>query len=228
MKDYIQYSHCNYEDYYELLQCTDTNKVESSTKDSILNKLGQVLDELIENGSDDQTDDWFTFLNKCKDIVIINIEEAGGKNGNQITDMLLASLFYAQKHQSEYRQLSIFIDEIQNQNISDGSIISKIMREGRKYSIDLNFATQYLGSIKESRILRQASLNICFRPEITSRNTLADMLGFKKKDIWQLDNMSVGDCFVQGSIVNFDIGGRDETVIRGKTLLLPDSPLNLK
>ena len=36
------------------------------------------------------------------------------------------------------------------------------------------------------------------------------------------------DCFVQGSIVNFDIGGRDETVIRGKTLLLPDSPLNFK
>lgn len=95
MKDYIQYSHCNYEDYYELLQCTDTNKVESSTKESVLNKLGQVLDELIENGSDDQTGDWFTFLNKCKDIVIINIEEAGGKNGNQITDMLLASLFYA-------------------------------------------------------------------------------------------------------------------------------------
>lgn len=54
------------------------------------------------------------------------------------------------------------------------------------------------------------------------------MLGFKKKDIWQLDNMSVGDCFVQGSIVNFDIGGRDETVIRGKTLLLSYSPLNLK
>lgn len=228
MKDYIEYSHCNYKDYYELLQCTDTSKVESSTKESILNKLGQVLDELLENGSDDQTDDWFTFLNKCKDIVIINIEEAGGKNGNQLTDMLLASLFYALKHQSEYRQLSIFIDEIQNQNLSDGSIISKIMREGRKYYIDLNFATQYLGSIKESRILRQASLNICFRPEITSRNTLADMLGFKKKDIWQLDNMSVGDCFVQGSIVNFDIGGRDETVIRGKTLLLPDSPLNFK
>lgn len=228
MKDYIGYSHCNYEDYYELLQRTDTNKVESSTKDSIINKLGQVLDELLENGSDDQTDDWFTFLNKCKNIVIINIEEAGGKNGNQLTDMLLASLFYAQKHQSEYHQLSIFIDEIQNQNLSDSSIISKIMREGRKYAIDLTFATQYLSNINESRILRQASLNICFRPEITSRNALADMLGFQKKDIWQLDNMSVGDCFVQGSIVNFDIGGRDETVIRGKTLLLPDSPLNLK
>jgi len=226
LKEYTELSSCSYEDFYDLILCADTNKTEASIRDSVLNKLGQILEELMENDSDNQKNDWFTFLDNSKDIVVINIEEAGGNNGNQLTDMLIASLFYAQCHQNEYHQLSIFIDEIQNQNLSDGSIISKIMREGRKYLIDLNFATQYLANVNESRILRQASLSICFKPEITSRNTLANMLGFKKKDTWKLDNMNTGECFVQGSIFNFETGGRDETVIRGKTLLLPDSPLN--
>lgn len=228
MKEYIEYSNCNYKDFYELLEVADTNKTEISTKESILKNIGHILEELIENESDNQKNEWFDFLNSCKDIVVIKLEESGGKNGSQLTDMLLASLFYAQKHQSEYRQLSIFIDEIQNQNLSDGSIISKIMREGRKYAIDLNFATQNISNVSETRILRQASFNICFKPEITSRNALATMLGFKKKDIWKIDNMSTGECFIQGSVVNFDLGGRDETVIYGKTLLLPDSPLNSK
>lgn len=227
LKNYVFKSYCDYEEFDLSLQ-VDIEDTNDMVRDSVYAKLSHVLEEILENELNDGKEDWFTFLNDCKDIVIIKIEEAGGKNGNQLTDMLLASLFYAQMHQDVFQQLSIFIDEIQNQNISDGSIISKIMREGRKYSIDLNFATQYLSNANESRILRQASLNICFRPEITSRNALADMLGFKKRDIWQLDNMSVGECFVQGSIVNFDMGGRDETVIRGKTLLLPDSPLNLK
>ncbi|MGN0629948.1 MAG: ATP-binding protein [Ruminococcus sp.] len=228
IKRYINYYHCNYKEFYELLDCPDANKGESRTKESILNKIGMVLYELMESGSDGQAIDWLTFLSKCKDIVIINIEEAGKNNGNQLTDMLLASLFYAQKHQSNRKQLSIFIDEIQNQNLSNNSIISHILREGRKYSIDLNYATQYISNINESRLLRQASLNICFRPECTSRNALADMLGLKKTDIWQLDNMNVGECFVQGSMVDFDNECSVETVIKGTTCLLPDSPLSSK
>ena len=197
--------------YIDILE--EFYSAEGNSEKSISEKLNPIFEQFIEDGSDTQTDDWFTFLDKCKDVVIISMDEINSEHGNQLTDMLLASLFYAQIHQDKYRQLSIFIDEIQNQNLSEHSIISKILKEGRKFSIDLNFATQYISGIKQSRILRQAGLYVNFRPDISSRNTLADMLGLKKSEVWKLDNMSKGDCFIQGTVFNFDTGSTEEAVI---------------
>ena len=68
-----------------------------------------------------------------------------------------------QKHrkmtQEGLPQFNIFIDEIQNENLEKGSIISQIMREGRKYNLGLNISTQFIGSIRESHTLRQAGIN---------------------------------------------------------------------
>lgn len=224
--EYIKTSNCSYMDFYKMFYCIEMNKNEKKIRDGVLNKIGMIIEELVESDSDANKDDWFTFLDKCKDIVIINIEESGGSNGSQLTDMLIASLFQAHLHQSEYNPLCMFIDEIQNQNLSKGSVISRIIREGRKYLISLNYATQYISGTEISKLLSQASLNVCFRPEINSLKSVAEMLGFSKKDVWKLNNMNVGECFIQGNFINFETGERDETVIHGKTLLLPDSPLN--
>lgn len=201
---------------------------EDTSEKSLSKKLSNLFEELIEDDSDKQKDDWFSFLNKCRDIVIISLNEPDSENGNQLTDMLLASLYHAQLHQDEYRQLSIFIDEIQNQNVSEHSIISKILKEGRKFSIDLNFATQYISDMKKSRILRQAGLYVHFKPDSTTRNAVADMLGMKKNEMWMLDSLNKGECYIQGSIYNFDTDCNDEVIIKGKTYINEDSPLNKK
>lgn len=212
--------------YIDILE--ELYSAEGNSEKSISEKLNSIFEQFIEDGSDARTDDWFTFLDKCKNVVIISIDESNSEHGNQLTDMLLASLFYAQIHQNEYRQLSIFIDEIQNQNLSEHSIISKILKEGRKFLIDLNFATQYISGIKQNRILRQAGLYVNFRPDISSRNALADMLSLKKSEVWKLDNMSKGDCFIQGTIFNFDTDSTEEAIIQGRTYITPDSPINKK
>ena len=100
------------------------------------------------------------------------------------------------------------------------------MREGRKDSIGLNISTQYIGNGKEKHILRQAGVNVYFKPEDSSSiKALATALGLRKNEIWKIESMSKGDCYIQGPIVNFSTNDRDETVISGKTCLLPDSPL---
>ena len=195
---------------------------EGTSETSVVNKLKPLLEEMLENGDDPQ-DDWFTFLSKCKDVVILTMGDIMGENGSQMTDMLLASLYYAQRHADTSGQLSIFIDEIQNQNLSGESIISKILKEGRKHGIDLNFATQYVDSAKQNRMMKQASLSVYFRPDLASRASVASMLGLKKSELYKLDELKPGECFVQGTVYNFEVGCVEEAVISGKIQLLAEN-----
>lgn len=99
-----------------MMQLTDTpsyldllaklKEAEGTSEISIANKLGVLFEELLENGEEPQ-DDWFTFLGKCKEVVILSMEDIMGENGSQMTDMLLASLYYAQHHEDAPGQLSI-------------------------------------------------------------------------------------------------------------------------
>ena len=206
----------SYLDFLEQLEAA-----EGASETSVANKLAPLFEELFENGEEPQ-DDWFTFLGKCKEVVILSMEDVMGENGSQMTDMLLASLYYAQCHAETPGQLSIFIDEIQNQNLSAKSIISKILKEGRKHGIDLNFATQYVDSAKQNRMMKQASLSVYFRPDLASRASVASMLGLKKSEMYKLDELKTGECFVQGTVYNFEAGCAEEAVISGRTQLLTD------
>lgn len=208
--------------YIDLLE--QFENTEDISEKSIAGKLDSVFEEIIDSGKE-TTDDWSAFLNKCKEIVIISMEESLSENGDQLTDMLLASLYYAQRHETEPHQLSIFIDEIQNQNLSEKSVISKLLKEGRKYLIDLNFATQYINDMKQNRMLKQAGISVYFKPDLASRASVANMLGLKKSEIYKLDELRKGECFIQGTFYNFDTGYPEETILSGKTVLAPDSPL---
>lgn len=115
-----------YIDIMEQFEC-----VENVSEKSIADKFSSIFENIIDSKIETE-DDWFTFLDKCKKIVVISTEDIMNGNDSQLTDMLLASLYYAQLHETEPHQLSIFIDEIRNQNLSEKSIISKILKEGRK------------------------------------------------------------------------------------------------
>lgn len=209
-----------YIDLMEQFECA-----ENASEKSISNKFSSIFEDIIDSGFETD-DDWFTFLDQCKKIVIISMEDIMNGNGSQLTDMLLASLYYAQLHETEPHQLSIFIDEIQNQNLSEKSIISKILKEGRKNHVDLNFATQYVNDVRQNRMMKQAGLSVYFKPDLASKMSVANMLSLKKSEIHRLDELSTGECFVQGTIFNFETGIPEDTIISGKTYLIPDSPLN--
>lgn len=208
--------------YIDLLE--QFENAEDISEKSIAGKLYSVFEETIDSGME-TTDDWSAFLNKCKEIVIISMEESLSENGDQLTDMLLASLYYAQRHETEPHQLSILIDEIQNQNLSENSVISKLLKEGRKYLIDMNFATQYVNDIKQNRMLKQAGISVYFQPDLASRASVANMLGLKKSEIYKLGELHTGECFIQGTIYNFETNCPEESIISGTTALAPDSPL---
>ena len=225
LKEYIKKYNHDYDNFlYAILE--EIKEVQTTTRDSVYNKLNDVFEEILDCDDGTVKKDWFSFLSNCKNITVIKIDEPGGHNQKPITNMLLASLYYAQMYQDVKNPLNIFIDEVQNENLSDENIISKILREGRKDNIGLNISTQYIGNGKEKHILRQAGVNVYFKPEDSSSiKALATALGLRKNEIWKIESMSKGECYIQGPIVNFSTNDRDETVISGKTCLLPDSPL---
>lgn len=205
-------------EYIDLIEAFDN--AEGSSEISVANKLRDLFEDII-NGKETKAD-WSSFLEYSKSIVILSVDENFSNSGNQLMDMLLTSLWYAQCHEDEPHQLSLFIDEIHNQNLNENSIIARILREGRKHHIDLNFATQYLNDIKQSRLLKQAGLCFYFRPDTASRTSVAEQLHLKKSETYKLDHLAVGECFVQGAVYNFELGDSEEAVIYGKVGLISD------
>ena len=137
--------------------------------------------------------------------------------------MLLASLYEAQIHEVNQKQLSIIIDEIHNQNLGDKGIIGRILKQGRKQHIDLSFATQYVNDVRQNQMMKQANLSVYFKPDLASRASAAAMLGMKKGEEYKLDKLKTGECFVQGSIYNFELKCSEEAVIHGSTHLLNEN-----
>lgn len=211
--------------YIDLLE--QFEKSEDTSEKSIAYRLGSVFEEIIDSRAE-TSDDWSTFLDKCKKIVIISMEDTMSENDSQLTDMLLASLYYAQRHETIPHQISIFIDEIHNQNLSEKSIIAKLLKEGRKYLISMNFATQYVDDMKQNRLLKQAGISVYFQPDLATRASVANMLGLKKSKIHKLDELRTGECIIQGAVYNFETDYSEETIIRGTTSLAPGSPLRKK
>ena len=197
-------------------------KADGASETSIRHKLFPVFDELIENEKETPVD-WFTFIHRSKEIIIVSMDEELSENGSQLTDMLLASLYEAQIHEVDQKQLSIIIDEIHNQNLGDKGIIGRILKQGRKQHIDLSFATQYVNDVRQNQMMKQANLSVYFKPALASRASAAAMLGMKKCEEYKLDKLKTGECFVQGSIYNFELKCSEEAVIHGSTHLLNEN-----
>lgn len=231
LKECVVENECNYEILLFVLK-EDFPEVNDSTRYSVYSKLNDVFEEIIECNHNESIADWYTFLESCKNIVVIKVDEPSMNTQRPLTNMLLSSLFQTQKHrkmtQEGLPQFNIFIDEIQNENLEKGSIISQIMREGRKYNLGLNISTQFIGSIRESHTLRQAGINVYFKPDSSSKRAMADALNLSKKDLWKIDKLGKGECFIHGLMKNFETDIQEEATIIGKTCLLPDSPFARK
>lgn len=145
-------------------------------------------------------------------------------NGNQLIDMLISSLYSYQIKNSD-RQLDVFIDEIQNQNLSYTSPVARIMKEGRKHHISFISSTQISsnGCSASNKIMKQAETSVFFKPDSSSQKVVADMLNFKKSEICMLDELKRGECIIKSEFYNGHDKENTFAVLRGKTFLHFDS-----
>lgn len=198
---------------------------EEMTYDSLMNRIEPLFEDIDECGMAEQS--WNKFLRDSNNIVVIRTDSASTQSGNQLIDMMLATLFNYQ-HDNPQVPLDVFIDEIQNQNFSETSPIRKIMKEGRKSHMSFFGATQdyYPRNTELGSVMGKAGTQIFLRPTPNSTNVVAAELRFSKAEIERFDGMMRGDLIVKANLFNKELGRNVPTTISGHVDDYPKIPDN--
>lgn len=172
---------------------------EGATYESLRSRLEPLFEDIDELGMEDQTWDELFKQNKGK-IIVIRTASSRSKHGDQLIDMLLESLFKYQRNVPAI-PLNLFIDELQNQNFSEGSPIRAILKEGRRYHIALYGATQdyYPRNSELGSSMGKSGTQVFLQPTQNSENAVASELRFKKNEAARFDLMQRGDAIIKGN-----------------------------
>lgn len=197
----------------------------SATYESLLNRLEPLIEDIEERGMADRT--WKHFLDRSRIITIIRTDPAYTESGNQLIDMMLATLYNYQCDNPQI-PLDVFIDELQNQNFSKTSPIRKVLKEGRRFHISFFGATQdyYPRNTELGSVMGKAGTQIFLRPTPNSENVIASELRYKKADMLRFDSMQRGDIIVKGNLYSKESGCNVPTTLSGHVDDCPKIPSN--
>ena len=172
-----------------------------------------MLSCFLEYASSDRS--WGEFFDDSKGIIVISTDAVSCSSGSALVDMLLMSLFYAQRN-NPTQHIAVFIDEIQNQNFSPNGAISQILKEGRKYHISLNYATQFLPSNNKDllKVINLAALRVFLQPDTISAKSISKTIGVP---VTELTSMEQGECYINGNLYNHKEHGLKSGVVHGYT-----------
>lgn len=96
----------------------------------------------------------------------------------------------------------IFLDECQRFSLSQNGCICELLREGRKFNINLVFSTQSLSIFRKDTqaMLNQSSVQLYFRPAQEDIPHIAKKLSPANWQIWKprLAGLKVGECIAAG------------------------------
>lgn len=204
--DLIEEGNLNMVDIYDRL-------TDSRVSDSLAMQFEDMLSCFLEYNLSEKS--WDEFLNESKDIIVISTDATSGSGGSALVDMLLMSLFYYQRNNSK-KHLAVFIDEIQNQNFSPEGAITQVLKEGRKYHISLNYATQFLPSGNKDilKVMNLASLKVFLQPDDISARAISKTTGVSASE---LCSMNQGECYISGNLYNNNAGCPRNGIIHGFT-----------
>ncbi len=197
----------------------------SATSESLLNRIEPLFEDIEACGMADRT--WNQFLGFSRKITIIRTDSAYTESGNQLIDMLLATL-YNYQHDNPNVPLDVFIDEIQNQNFTVTGPIRKVMKEGRKNHMSFFGATQdyYPRNTELGSVMGKAGTQIFLRPTPNSENVVASELRYSKADMLRFDTMQRGDIIVKGNLYSKEFGRNVPTTLSGRVDDYPKIPDN--
>ena len=197
----------------------------SATYESLLNRLEPLIEDIEERGMADRT--WKHFLDRSRIITIIRTDPAYTESGNQLIDMMMATLYNYQCDNPQI-PLDVFIDELQNQNFSKTSPIRKVLKEGRRFHISFFGATQdyYPRNTELGSVMGKAGTQIFLRPTPNSENVVASELRYRKADMLRFDSMQRGDIIVKGNLYSKESGCNIPTTLSGHVDDCPKIPSN--
>lgn len=145
-------------------------------------------------------------------LLILDFSDFDRKTQRILIEMTLTAIWqcFRTSDLSVQRQpLFLVIDEFQNLNLSAESTMAQILREGRKFQLNLLLATQTLVGFDKEKLalLQQAGTTLFFKPAAMESRILARIIYGEdyKKGEEALRKLRQGECIVKGWL---DIGGK--------------------
>lgn len=186
-------------------KCTDSEALEmvftSHMKSVEWLEMYQRLWGLLESG----------ILRDCTKVVEpqkINIIDFAGFDisfSEKVAEMVLINLWrYASGSflEEKYGRFIVVIDEFQHCDLGKNSILRTILREGRKFGLNLMLVTQSLEIFTPpiKAMLGQMATHLCFKPAENEIMKQARMINPERAREWRekLVNLKVGECIAIG------------------------------
>lgn len=178
------------------------------------------IDEALENIDDPRAEAlreklWF-LLNKCLISTNAAILESGKVNifdlngfdfetQVQVAELILNLAWrYLTRYGSQNAGILYLVCD-EAQNFSANSVLSNILREGRKHHVGVIIATQTLQTFSKGQraVIEQAATKLHFRPAGTEALQLATAISAKDRMFWrdQLLRLRTGQCVAVGSFM---------------------------
>lgn len=178
------------------------NRQETAVADGVASKLWQILNAGV-----------FRHNEKKFRRGQINILDFGGINNSaqhELAEIVLACIWRKIRLTGAKEKICIVIDEFQNFVRSKRSALLEMLREARKYNVNIILATQTPGSIPKDVMssISQTAVQLYFRPSICDRRAMASLISESRVSYWsgKLDDLHIGESIAVG---NLAVNGRD-------------------
>lgn len=104
----------------------------------------------------------------------------------------------------DFGTLWIFIDEFQNLSLKEGSVLLEMLRESRKYGVNIVLATQSVAGYGKEIMaaIDQTAIHLYFQQGLTDAKKVALLIDTKKKSVWEdkLRKLQIGESIAVGSL----------------------------
>ena len=138
-----------------------------------------------------------------KQIKIYQFSECSKLEREFFTNLFLHLLWKETVHNKKTRYDLVLLDEFQNLSLETEGAFYSILREGRRFGLNLLLSTQYISSYKKNEVeaLLQAGNILLFNPTPTDLEFTAKLIDFNDKKTWKgiLKNLKIGEAVLKGS-----------------------------
>lgn len=125
-----------------------------------------------------------------------------------IVEIFLKNL-WKKAREARANKITVVIDEFQNLMLGKNSSIEQMLREARKYGVDMILATQTVATFSKETLvaLNQAAVRLYFRPAVSEAKILAQKIDGTNVErmILQLKHLKIGESIAIGDL---EIEGR--------------------
>lgn len=140
----------------------------------------------------------------------INIIDLSGLDMNSseiVAEVLLAYLWHVAYNigfSDKYGKVIVVLDEFQHCSIRKYSTLQTMLREGRRFGLNLLLTTQTLDNFnrEEQAILNQTAVHLYFRPAESEKLRCAKVIDLRRASEWkeQLGRLQRGECIAVGAL----------------------------